>query len=157
MDQDNLLLKIIHLNAQYASVVNQANWQAWMDLFVEDCAYKIQPRENFDRQMPLCTLALLSKGMLKDRVYGITNTLYHDPYYQRHIIGLPLILKATEEQIFCETNYAVFRTKFSETTEVMNVGRYIDLLVFENQQLKIKSRNCVFDSEMISNSIIYPI
>lgn len=157
MNSTNLLSTIIHLNAQYTSAIDNANWEAWMDLFVEDCSYKIQPRENFDRQMPLCTLALLSKGMLKDRVYGITNTLYHDPYYQRHIISLPMIIESNIQTVICETNYAVFRTKFNQTSEVMNVGRYVDKLVFVNDQLKIKSRNCVFDSEMISNSIIYPI
>jgi salicylate 5-hydroxylase small subunit len=157
MDTANLLSTIIHFNAQYASAIDHANWEAWMDLFVEDCSYKIQPRENFDRKMPLCTLALLSKGMLKDRVYGITNTLYHDPYYQRHIISLPMIIESNDQRVLCETNYAVFRTKFNHTSEVMNVGRYVDEFVFVNDELKIKSRNCVFDSEMISNSIIYPI
>jgi salicylate 5-hydroxylase small subunit len=33
---------------------------------------------------PLATLSFESKGMLKDRVYGIKDTLFHDPYYQRH-------------------------------------------------------------------------
>lgn len=157
MVANDILLKIIHLNAQYASSVDTANWQAWIDLFIDNCTYKIQPRENYDRHLPLCTLSLLSKAMLRDRVYGISNTLYHDPYYQRHIIGLPLITHQDEEMIQCETNYCVIRTKFSQASEVFNVGRYIDQLVISNHQLLIRSRICVFDSEMIPNSLIYPI
>ena len=56
-----------------------------------------------------------------------------------------------------EANYAVFRTKLSKVTTVFNVGRYIDVIVRTPQGLKFASRLCVYDSEMIPNSIIYPI
>jgi salicylate 5-hydroxylase small subunit len=29
--------------------------------------------------------------MLKDRVYGVPETLFHDPYYQRHVVGAPVV------------------------------------------------------------------
>jgi salicylate 5-hydroxylase small subunit len=157
MQDNNLLYSVVQFHAVYAKAVDQSDWNTWVDLFVDDCCYKIQPRENFDRHLPLCTLALLSKGMLRDRVYGITNTLYHDPYYQRHIIGMPLIVKVDTNHIHCETNYSVFRTKYNEATEIMNVGRYIDNLVVMDGEIKIQSRICVFDTEMIPNSLIYPI
>ena len=53
--------------------------------------------------------------MLKDRVYGIRETLFHDPYYQRHVVGAPLV-RAVElgGRIESEANYAVFRTKLDE-------------------------------------------
>ncbi len=154
---NDYLQKAIHLNAIYAHVVDEKQWDQWIDLFIEDCTYKIQPRENFDRGFPLCTLAMLSKGMLKDRAYGISETLFHDPYYQRHVIGMPLIHKVETNVIFCESNYSVFRTKLSQETTVFNVGRYIDELLITEDGLKIRSRICVYDSEMIPNSIIYPI
>jgi salicylate 5-hydroxylase small subunit len=154
---NNYLQQVIHLNATYAHVVDEKQWNQWIDLFAEDCTYKIQPRENFDRGFPLCTLAMLSKGMLKDRAYGISETLFHDPYYQRHVIGMPLIHKVENNIIFCESNYSVFRTKLSQETTVFNVGRYIDELHITQDGLKIGSRICVYDSEMIPNSIIYPI
>ena len=39
----------------------------------------MQARENFDRGLPLALIALESRGMMKDRVYGITQTIYHGP------------------------------------------------------------------------------
>ena len=54
-------------------------------------------------------------------------------------------------------NYAVFRTKLDELSTVFNVGRYIDVLWLEQGQWRFASRQCIFDSEMIPNSIIYPI
>ena len=55
--------------------------------------YRLQPRENHERGFPLATLSFESKGMLKDRVYGIRETLFHDPYYQRHVVGAPVVRK----------------------------------------------------------------
>jgi salicylate 5-hydroxylase small subunit len=40
---------------------------------------------------------------------------------------------------------------------VYNVGRYIDTVVTTPDGLKFSERVCVYDSEMIPNSIIYPI
>jgi salicylate 5-hydroxylase small subunit len=152
-----IYVEITQLHARYASVVDAKDWDAWCELFVDDCVYRIQPRENFDRGFPLATLSLESKGMLKDRAYGIRETLFHDPYYQRHVVGAPSILSLTDERIECESNYAVFRTKLSELSTVFNVGRYLDTIVHTNGGLRFASRICIYDSEMIPNSIIYPI
>lgn len=157
MTDSQTYLDIVRLYSDYASVVDSAQWEKWVELFVEDCEYKIQPRENFERGFPLCTLALLSKNMLKDRIYGIHETLYHDPYYQRHVVGLPVVREVSGDFIEAEANYAVFRTKLSGDSTVFNVGRYLDRLTRESGQLKFVSRLCIYDSEMIPNSLIYPI
>lgn len=150
-------IDLIRLYGDYAAAVDAAQWDKWVELFVDDCEYKIQPRENFERGFPLATLALLSKNMLKDRVYGIHETLYHDPYYQRHVVGMPVVREESEGVIVAEANYAVFRTKLSGESTVFNVGRYLDTIRREGGELKFVSRLCIYDTEMIPNSIIYPI
>jgi salicylate 5-hydroxylase small subunit len=150
-------LALTQLYADYASAVDSGNWDLWPEFFTDDCIYRLQPRENHERGFPLATLSFTSKGMLKDRVYGIKETLFHDPYYQRHIVGTPMI-RATEPGRFnCEANYAVFRTKLSETSSVFNVGRYLDVVVRTPAGLKFAVRECIYDSEMIPNAIIYPV
>jgi salicylate 5-hydroxylase small subunit len=148
---------LTQLHADYAAVVDAADWDAWRELFTDDCSYRIVPRENHERGLPLATLSFESKGMLKDRAYAIRETLFHDPYYQRHVIGAPRVLRADAQRIECESNYAVFRTKLSELTTVFNVGRYLDTVVRTPQGLRFAARVCVYDSELIPNSIIYPI
>ncbi|MFL6674413.1 MAG: aromatic-ring-hydroxylating dioxygenase subunit beta [Massilia sp.] len=156
-DDLQLYLQLAQLNAAYAAAVDAQDWSRWVDFFTEDCEYKVQPRENHERGLPLSTLALLSRGMLKDRVYGITETLFHDPYYQRHVVGLPHILRREGDVIEAEANYAVFRTKLSQETTVFNVGRYLDRVRITPNGLKLESRVCIYDTEMIPNSLIYPI
>lgn len=148
---------IQQLYADYANAVDSGQWDLWPEFFTEACVYKLQPRENFERGFPLATLLLTSKGMLKDRVYGITETIFHDPYYQRHVVGAPIVRKMEDGRIHAEANYAVFRTKLDKESTVFNVGRYIDTIVQTPEGLKFAERICVFDSEMIPNSIIYPI
>ena len=149
--------QVLALYADYACAVDNNEWDKWPEFFTDACTYKIQPRENFDRGFPLATLAFESKGMLKDRVYGMTETIFHDPYYQRHVVGVPRILRVEDGRIDAEANYAVFRTKPDELTTVFNAGRYVDTIRATSVGLKFESRICVFDSEMIANSIIYPI
>ncbi len=148
---------LTQLYADYASAVDSGQWDLWPEFFTEACSYRLQPRENHERGFALATLSFESKGMLKDRVYGIRETLFHDPYYQRHVVGAPLVRKAEGDRFECEANYAVFRTKLSELSTVFNVGRSIDVIVRTPQGLKFESRLMVYDSEMIPNSIIYPI
>ena len=150
-------LAITQLYARYAAVVDAADWDRWPDLFTEDCVYRLQPRENHERQLPLATLSLTSRGMLLDRVYSIKGTLFHDPYYQRHIISTPLIHTADTDRWECEANYAVFRTKLSDVTTVFNVGRSLDTIVRTDDGLQFARRECIYDSELIPNSIIYPV
>jgi len=90
-------------------------------------------------------------------VYSVRETLYHDPYYQRHIISAPRIVAVNADEIQAETNYLVIRTKRDTFSELFNVGRYLDSIRRTPDGLKFKSRACVFDSEWIRNSIIYPI
>jgi salicylate 5-hydroxylase small subunit len=70
---------------------------------------------------------------MRDRVYGV-ETLYHDPYYQRHIVGMPRVraerdADGTPARIEAEANYAVFRTKLDGDSTVFNTGVYHDCIV----------------------------
>jgi salicylate 5-hydroxylase small subunit len=145
------------LNADYAAALDEKRFDDWPEFFIDDAMYKLQARENYDRGLPLALMALESKGMMKDRVYGVTNTIYHGPYYMRHIIGPARIMGSEGGVISAEASYAVFRTKPGGVSEVYNVGRYIDTLVRTDAGLKFSSRLCVYDSEMVLNSLIYPI
>ena len=148
---------LVQLYADYAAAVDSGNWDLWPEFFVDGCSYRLVPRENHERGLPLATLSFESKGMLRDRVYGIRETLFHDPYYQRHVVGAPIVRASAPGRIESEANYAVFRTKLNELSTVFNVGRTIDVVVDTPAGWKFESRTIVYDSEMIPNSIIYPI
>ncbi len=156
---ERLLLEaeINRLNADYAAVLDGRRFDEWPEFFVDAATYKVQARENHEMKLPLALIALESKGMMKDRVFGVTQTIYHAPYYTRHVMGPARVLGESGGKVTAESNYAVFRTRPGGVSEVYNVGRYVDEIVRTEGGLKFASRLCVYDSEMVLNSLIYPI
>jgi len=152
-----LQMEIDQLNAAYAAALDEKRFDDWPLFFVEDGHYKVQARENFDRGLPLALMALESRGMMKDRVYGITQTIYHAPYYMRHVVSPAQVRAQDGGVVGAQANYAVFRTRPGGASEVFNVGRYIDRIERTADGLKFASRLRVYDSEMVLNSLIYPI
>lgn len=152
-----LRLALEDLYARYAAALDEARYEDWIALFTEPCLYRVVPRENFERGLPLSTMMAESRGMLEDRVYGIRNTLYHQPYYQRHIVSGLFVREAGDGMVRTQASYCVFRTKQNELSEVFNVGRYLDTVVEDGGVLRFREKICVFDSELIPNSMIYPI
>lgn len=151
------LTEIVSLYAEYAACIDDERFDDWPGFFTEDCVYRVIPRENHAAGYPLATISLKGTAGLRDRVYGVTSTLFHAPYYQRHIIGLPRILGVDGDEIRVEANYLVVRTKRDEPSDIFNTGRYIDRVVKTADGLRFKEKLCVFDSELIPNSLIYPI
>jgi salicylate 5-hydroxylase small subunit len=161
----HLQLAVDRLNAAYAAAldapVGSDAFNAWAEFFTDDCLYKVTSRENADRGLPLALMAYESKGMLKDRLYGVANTLYHGPYYQRHVVGparlLPALHGDSAHSLRASANVAIFRTKPGQASEVYLVGEYRDLLVHGAAGLQLRERVVVYDTEMILNSLIYPV
>lgn len=152
-----LQLEIDQLNAAYTAALDERRFDAWPEFFLEDGQYKVQARENFDRGLPLALIALESRGMMMDRVYGITQTIYHGPNYTRHVVSPAQVLGEEGGRLRAQAHYAVFRTRPGDASEVYNVGRYIDEIARTPEGLRFASRTCVYDSEMVLNSLIYPI
>ena len=148
---------VMQLYAEYAACLDDGRFDDWPNLFTQDCHYRIVPRENHERGLPLAAVDLVGRDMLLDRVYSASSTLFHAPYYQRHIIGPVRITDDEHEEIGAEANYLVIRTKRDQPSEVFNAGRYVDRIVGTPDGLRFRSKLCIFDSELISNSIIYPI
>jgi salicylate 5-hydroxylase small subunit len=157
--QDLLLQQEVdRLNADCAAALDEARFDDWPEFFVEDARYTVQSRENHERQLPLALIALESRGMMKDRVYGITQTIYHGPYYMRHVLGTARLMGVAEDGVIhAQSSYAVFRTRPGGISEVYNVGRCIDEIVRTPEGLRYRSRLCVYDSELVLNSLIYPV
>jgi salicylate 5-hydroxylase small subunit len=74
------------------------------------------------------------------------------------MVSSPLILSESDNGVIeSQANYTVFRTKNDGIAEIYNVGRYLDRLRITEKGIQIESRLCIFDNEMILNSLIYPI
>jgi salicylate 5-hydroxylase small subunit len=157
MPEPQLRQDVADLYAAYAACLDDGRYEEWPDFFVDDGWYRVVPRENFERDLPLSTLSLKGKAMMMDRIYGVQSTIFHAPYYQRHVVGLPTIRATDASGLQASANYIVVRTKRDVPPEIYSVGRYVDTIVATDHGLKFSRRFCVFDNDLISNSMIYPI
>ena len=168
----SLQLEINHLNAQYARALDEKDFDQWPEFFIPEGRYTVRSRENHERGLPLALIDLESQGMMRDRIFGVTQTIFHAPYYTRHVVSSTLVLGSTptasvlppvqslslEPTLWVSsTSYGVFRTKPTQNSVVFNVGQYWDHWTRTPGGLKLVSRVCIYDSEMVLNSFIYPI
>ncbi|MBX3615074.1 MAG: aromatic-ring-hydroxylating dioxygenase subunit beta [Burkholderiaceae bacterium] len=158
-----LRAEIGDLYTEYADILDSGEYERWPELFTERCFYAVMPRENHDRGLPLATMALEGQGMLRDRVHAVRNTLFHAPYYQRHVIGAARVRAvlagdtAKPLRVATEANYVVLRTHVQQPAEILSAGRHLDELVRVGDDWCFGLKHVVFDTELIPNSLIYPI
>jgi 3-phenylpropionate/cinnamic acid dioxygenase small subunit len=145
------------LYADYLGCLNEERFEEWPDFFVADCLYKIVPRENFERGLPLATVLCESKGYLEDRVVAIRKTAVYAPRHIRRVVSGIRIRGWRDDLIEVRADYAAFETLLDELTRVFNVGAYHDRIAREGGRLKFKEKICVFDSVLVPNSLIYPL
>jgi salicylate 5-hydroxylase small subunit len=145
------------LYADYAACLDEARLDEWPGFFTDVCTYKVVPRENYDRGLPLATIWAESRGMLEDRVVGITQTMTYAPHYWRHIVSVPRFREVTDDVIRVETGYIIVKTFIDAPSELFQAGRYLDEIVRDEGRLRFREKLCVFDSVLIANSLIYPV
>jgi 3-phenylpropionate/cinnamic acid dioxygenase small subunit len=157
MSRRDLRLELEELYAEYVACLDEERFEEWPEFFTDDAIYRITPRENFEHGLPIATLHCESKGYLKDRVVAIRQTSVYAPRYIRRLVSNIRILGWKDGWLEVRANYAAFETLRDELTRVFSVGRCHDKLVDVGGSLKFQEKLVIFDSELIPNSLIYPL
>lgn len=152
-----LRLELEDLYADYAACLDEERFEDWPEFFSDPCLYKIVPRENFERGLPLATWLCESKGYLFDRITAIRKTAVYAPRYVRRMVSSIRVLGWTDAVLEVRANYLALETLQDELTRVFNAGQYRDKLVVEDGTLKFREKLCIFDSLLVPNSLIYPL
>jgi salicylate 5-hydroxylase small subunit len=95
--------------------------------------------------------------MLRDRITAIRETQLYAPRAMRHVTGNALVTECAGDGMHAVTNYAVYESTLDRTSEVFNVGRYLDRIVVEDGQMKFAEKLCIFDTSLVPTSLIFPI
>lgn len=157
MDPRTLRCEVEELYADYVACLDEGELERWPDFFTDVCLYKVIPRENFERGLPLALMLCESKGMLQDRVAAVRRTSVYVPRALRHLVSSIRIGADANGSVRVQANYAVLQTLPDDETRVLNAGKYLDQLVREGGRLKFKEKLCVFDSVVVPGSLIYPL
>jgi salicylate 5-hydroxylase small subunit len=146
------------LYSEYARRLDDGPLETWPDLFTEACLYRVVPRENFDADLPLAVMHCESRGMLRDRVRAVRETIMHESRYLRHQISNVVPVADPNGGYRVHANFSVVEVLQDELPRILSVGRYLDRVVAEaDGSLRFAEKIVVFDSVMVPNTIVYPL
>ena len=142
----------------YFKTLDDGRFKEWPNFFVEDCLYRIIPRENYEAGQDACIMQGDSKRMLIDRVLAILSTQVYAPRYcRRFYTGLGVVNGAGRE-LEVQQNLLVIHTLVGEATKILaSAAGYDRLIVTDEGCLKFVERTVVLDTELIDGTLIYPI
>jgi salicylate 5-hydroxylase small subunit len=152
-----LRLAVEDLYTESCAALDEGRYEDWAALFTEDCLYRVVPRDNHERGLPLALMHCESRGMLLDRVVALRETSYYAPRALRHMVTGIRIAAAEGDALGGQANYLVLQTLPEQPTTVFNAGRYLDVIVSEAAGLRFRQRLCIFDSILVPSSLIVPL
>jgi len=152
-----LRLEIEDLYSEYCAALDEGRYEDWAALFTEDCLYRVVPRDNHDRGLPLALMHCESRGMLLDRIVALRETAYYAPRALRHMVSGIRIAGAEDGVLRGQANYLVLQTLAEQPTTLFNAGRYQDIIVRAAGSLRFRERLCIFDSILVPSSLIVPL
>lgn len=145
------------LNTRYIRAIDDDQLEAWPDLFVEKCVYKIVTRENFDRGFSLPLMECASRGMLVDRVTGYRRVNVYEPQRYTHMLSGLVIERIDATRLSCKQNYLVVRTMVGGEMMIFSAGVYLDKLVLGADGAKFEERIVVQELRRVDTLLVIPL
>ena len=143
---------------KYAQSIDESNLDEWPNFFVEDCLYRIIPKENENFSEPFAILYADNKDQLKDRVLIIDKALVYSLRNYRHFITNVVINKIEKKIFFVTSNYVVYSTEQANgQTNLFSTGKYIAEIVFKEKYPYFKKLDVLVDTFSIPRQMPMPL
>jgi 3-phenylpropionate/cinnamic acid dioxygenase small subunit len=145
------------LLAEYGGLLDDAKYDEWLGLFAAECRYRVIPRENFERGLPVGLMFCDSRAMLEDRIMALREANKYNIHTDRHLIGLPRLRPPGAEQLMVEASFAVFQTDQEGSTRLFATGLYRDHLALAEGGLKIREKLVLLDTFAVPTLLATPL
>ena len=140
------------LMAEYGMALDEDRLEDWVELFVEDCDYRVVTRENVEQDLPNVLMWCDNKNMLRDRVESYRQVNLYNPHYDRHVTGPLRMLGANS----FEASYSLFQTDLEGNSRLFSVGRYrVEGVMID--KARIKTMLVIADTGTIPSLLATPI
>src|SRR5258707_15599935 len=84
--------QLVELNANYARVIDNEQFEEWPKLFHDPCLYKVTTAENVADGLEAGLIYADTRGMLEDRISSLRKVNIYERQRYRHIVDLPVVL-----------------------------------------------------------------
>jgi 3-phenylpropionate/cinnamic acid dioxygenase small subunit len=152
-----LRARLADLYCAYADALDDGELERWPDFFTADCLYKVIPRVNFERGLPVGLIYCESRSMLADRVTALRETALFAPRLVRHLTSAIRLRAIDSDGYRLTASFALCQTMGNEPSQLFLCGRYHDRVVEEGGALRFAERICVYDSTTVPTSLVYPV
>jgi anthranilate 1,2-dioxygenase small subunit len=145
------------LMAEYAMLIDEDRLEDWVELFAEDCDYRVVTRENVEQNLPNVLMWCDNKNMLRDRVASYRDVNLYNLHYDRHVLGPLAFLKQQGDLWTFEMSYSLFQTELEGASRLFSVGRYAIEATISEKSAKLKKVTVVADTGLIPSLLATPI
>ena len=152
-----LRLDIQEFYARYAECLDGGRLQQWPEFFLESCVYRITTRRNLRLGPDQDLVSLGTRASLFDRIVAIGQSEDYEPHTQRHSISNFRVQAASAEELRAQANFQILRTFPERRSELFVSGSYSDRIAVTDGRLNFREKICVLDSDVLPDSLLYPI
>jgi 3-phenylpropionate/cinnamic acid dioxygenase small subunit len=146
------------LYTEHAALLDEQRLDEWLELFDEDCLYRVVSRENEERGLALALMRCEGRPGLRDRVHAIQEVSVYAPRTMRHLVsGLRVTAGAEPGTWQATASFAVLQSLEAEHTTVFAAGSYADVLLRRGDSLVFAAKTAVYDGSLVLNSMVYPL
>ena len=152
---------IADLMADYVHFIDDDRLEDWLELFAEDCSYRILSRENVDAGYPLELMSCYSKDMLRDRILSLREAVLYNVHTDKHVLGAVRVSGpegADGSPVWSvQANYSLYQTTANGETSLFSVGTYRDRVVFSGGRALFAEKTVVADTFTVDRLLSTPI
>ena len=118
--------RLVELNAAYARVIDNEQFEEWPKLFHDPCLYKVTTADNVAAGYEAGIMYADSRAMLEDRVSALRKANIYERHRYRHVVGLPVVLGQANGAADVETPFLIVRIMRDGAMDVFATGCYRD-------------------------------
>jgi 3-phenylpropionate/cinnamic acid dioxygenase small subunit len=155
-----IIQKIEHLNRDYICALDALDMPAWLACFNKQGRYTFIAEENYRRKLPIAFMLDDCYERLQDRVTQVVDIQFDstEHYQTRHFTQLTSVTTSDDANYRAEFNFSAYYTgRDTNQTQILCVGRYIDLIDISNDGASFTDRKVVTDTNVLPRYIAYPV
>ena len=145
------------LLVEYGLRLDADQLEAWVELFTEDCDYRIVTRENVEQNLPNVLIWCKGRNMLADRITSYRHVNEYNLHWDCHTISAPRIRAEADGTWRVEASYSLFQTNLEGQSRLFSVGRYRARVAVERDAVRFKDMLVVADTGSIPTLLATPI
>lgn len=140
----------------YGDTIDRGDFEAWAGLFAETSSYRLVPRENVERNLPIALMDCPTKEWIQDRATAILHASAYSPHTYRHLYSSLVVAGASDERATVRCNYAVYRTGSDGDTELLSVGT-VEAEVLLGRDAPFARMVVAYDTGRIPGILVFPL